>query len=879
MESSLYRYIFKNSLGGQLIVIALSLATLPITYLSLEVPKEIINNGIQGKQVPAQLYGWEITQLDYLMVLCFAFLGLVVLIGGLKYVINVYKGVLGERLLRRLRYRLYVQLLRFRLPEYRQLSQGELIAMITAETEPLGEFMGDSTAGPALQGGILLTYLSFIFVQDVFLGAAAIALYPVQIYLVPKLQKRVNELSRERVRTVRQMSERVGEGIAGITEIHAHGTGRYERADISARLGRVFDIRFDIYKRKFFIKFLNNFLASLTPFLFYSIGGYFVIRGELTIGALVAVLAAYKDLSPPWKELLKLYQRKEDMQVKYDQIVDRFSAPETLDDALLEAAPGQEKLDLTGELVLQNVGLTQDGSVKVLENVRFTVGPQEHVAVTGPSGGGKDELGQLLGRVEFPTSGQIRVGEHNLANLPEPVVARHVGYVGQSAFIFASTVRENLVYALKRHPLSPAADHAETAEARVQARRSALQTGGSVDEFDADWVDYEAAGVADAGELEQRMLEVLERVGLRDDVYQLGLNSRVGDEVSEAFKEKVLEARRRVRQRIHDTQAAKWVEPFDRDAYNGNATVAENLIFGTPSDPGLSFETLAHDAYVVEALQKAELFDTMVELGRQVAQTTVELFADLPEDHEFFEQFSFVSAQDLPGYRTLLNRVVNQKPAEMSEDDRQQLLALAFKLIPARHRLGLIDETMRARIIEARHIFAADLPERLRDKVAFFDPEHYNPATTIQDNILFGKVAYHQAEAQTRIGALIEEVVGELSLREDITRVGLDYRVGTAGGRLSFAQRQKLALGRCLLKRPTTLIINQATAALDSKAEEAVIDGVCAEMAGRRVVCILERPAAVARFDRILVVDRGRVEEGDLGEAAAGAASDMAAAR
>ena len=80
--------------------------------------------------------------------------------------------------------------------------------MITAETEPLGEFIGESFSLPVFQGGILLTYLFFIFQQDLFLGLAAIALYPFQLYVIPRLQKRVNELAKERVATARQLSGR-----------------------------------------------------------------------------------------------------------------------------------------------------------------------------------------------------------------------------------------------------------------------------------------------------------------------------------------------------------------------------------------------------------------------------------------------------------------------------------------------------------------------------------------------------------------------------------------------------------------------------------------------------------------------------------------------
>ncbi len=76
-------------------------------------------------------------------------------------------------MLRRLRYMLYSSILRFRLPRFRRVSGGELIPMITAEVEDVGVFIGEAIATPAFQGGTLLVYAVFIFVQDPFLGAAA----------------------------------------------------------------------------------------------------------------------------------------------------------------------------------------------------------------------------------------------------------------------------------------------------------------------------------------------------------------------------------------------------------------------------------------------------------------------------------------------------------------------------------------------------------------------------------------------------------------------------------------------------------------------------------------------------------------------------------
>ena len=322
MEQSIFKFILRYSKKQQLLMLLLTASSLPFYFISLNIPKDIINGALQGEETdfpkPLEVLGTEIVYLDQLSLLftlCGLFFVLVLVNGGFKYVISVYKGLLGERMLRRLRYRLYSRILRFPLPHFRKVSQGELIPMITAEVEPLGGFIGDAFALPMYQGGFLLTALFFIFKQDPVMGLAAIAFYPLQGYIIPKLQRQVNLLGKARVKEVRKLSERIGESVSGAQEIHAHDTSRYELAGFASRLGRIFEIRYQIYKKKFFVKFLNNFMNQLTPFFFYSIGGYLVIKGDLSIGALVAVLAAYKDIRAPWKELLGYYQIKEDARI------------------------------------------------------------------------------------------------------------------------------------------------------------------------------------------------------------------------------------------------------------------------------------------------------------------------------------------------------------------------------------------------------------------------------------------------------------------------------------------------------------------------------------------------------------------------------------
>jgi len=860
MEPSIYRYILRHSLRGQVYLLVLTGISLPLVYATLEIPKRIVNQALTADYQIQSIFGVRFDQIEFLLTLCFTYLGLVLVTGGLKYVINVYAGVVGERTLRRLRFELYSRVLRFPLPHFKRVSQGEIIPMITAETEPLGGFVGESFMTPAVMGGTLVTYLIFIMVQDWVLGLAAIATYPLQMWLIPKLQRRVNELARQRVRTVRSLADRIGETVSGVAEIHVNDRSRLERADFSERLGTIFNIRFDIYKRKFFIKFLNNFLASITPFFFYSVGGWFVIEGEISLGALVAVLAAYKDLSSPWKEILHYYQVKEDIRVKYEQVVEQFQLPDMLDPKLLDEEPAEDR-PLEGEIRLSNVSLTEDGVVKVIDNATVTIPIDQHTAIVGSGSSGKDYLGLLLARLAFPTGGNITFAGMDASEIPEAVLGRRTAYAGANAFVFAGTVRDNLFYGLKHAPLrGPDYDEDERREREKWLEQTEMAGNLPLD-VRADWLDYKAAGASDRDELEAMGIELLGLVEMEEDLYQLGLANRIDPEVHPELADKILQARMALRERLHSDEFKNLVEPFDQTKFNLNASVAENLVFGTSRDPAFDTDSLAQHPYTMQVLERAGVRDMMIETGCKIAETMVDLFAGLPSGHEFFEQYAFIGADVLPEYQTLVSQVAQGGIASISEDDRLRLLGLTFKLVSGRHRLGLTTEEFQNGVLKAREIFKRDLPEELHDQIQFFSTEEYNADASIQDNILFGKLVYGQAQAQAKVGQAIREVVEKLNLRRDIMATGLNYHVGIAGARLSLVQRQKLALARCLLKNPDILIVNEATGSFDAAVEARIMDRMIERLKGKGLIWVLGRIDRAVKFDRVIVMEDGEVAE------------------
>ncbi|HKX38893.1 MAG TPA: ABC transporter transmembrane domain-containing protein, partial [Burkholderiales bacterium] len=214
MDRSLFGFILRYSKRDQLLIVPLVVATMVVYYLSLDLPKTIINQAIQGDAFPSpdakvSFLGLPLERIPYLFALSGVFLGLIVLNGWLKFQINTMKGWMGERMLRRLRYALFDYILRFPLQRFRRVKAAEMATMIKDEVEPLGGFIGEAFITPLFLGGQGLTAMFFILYQHWVLGLIALAVVGVQAFLIPRLRKRLLVLGRERQLTARALAGRI----------------------------------------------------------------------------------------------------------------------------------------------------------------------------------------------------------------------------------------------------------------------------------------------------------------------------------------------------------------------------------------------------------------------------------------------------------------------------------------------------------------------------------------------------------------------------------------------------------------------------------------------------------------------------------------------
>lgn len=321
---SLEAYIIRATAKPQAKLVIISIMTLPTAWLLLEIPKHIINHALadasDSGHVDMTLFGLPLDRMTLLFALCAGYLGTLTVNGLIKYAAMRVRGRVSERLVRRLR----LGVLRRARAGATAEQRAHLSAVVVQEVEPIGYFGGSLAVVPVIQGGALLTSVLFLLMQNPALALAALLMLPLQLTFLPGLQRRLNAKVRERVRSTRKLGGlMVSDGSASSVD----GSGAAgSRADLSnlrhqMRMTASLEIvRVEINDLKGRIKGLYNYTSNLTPFFFFTIGGYLVVRGQLSLGALVAALAAYREISPALRELFDYMQNWSDAKARFSEV-------------------------------------------------------------------------------------------------------------------------------------------------------------------------------------------------------------------------------------------------------------------------------------------------------------------------------------------------------------------------------------------------------------------------------------------------------------------------------------------------------------------------------------------------------------------------------
>jgi ABC-type multidrug transport system fused ATPase/permease subunit len=830
-----------------LILLAVTAMLFPLLYLTLELPKRIINDAIGAGSPTVDFFGTEIQQGAFLAVLCTAFLAAVMAHGLMKMRINTMKGVLSERLLRRFRFQLISRILRFPQPYFERVSQGELVAMVTSESEPMGGLMGDAVGQPVLQAGQMLTILAFLFLQSVWFGLAACALIPVQAWLIPKMQRQINLLNKARVIEIRALAAEIGENAVGASALRTNGGGRYRLAMITDRLGKLYGIRLNIYKKKFMMKFVNNFLGQLTPFFFFSVGGYLVIRGNVSLGALVAALAAYKDLSSPWNELLTYYNQLQDMSLRWDTITERFAPEGMVDAALIEGEPDTIP-HLNGDIVLDNVTVRDADGNAVLEDLNVTLTAGSVIGVAAQSEEDRRAFAELLVRELTPSSGHIMIAGVALNTLHQGVIASRIGHATSRPVMFQGSFVDNVMMPLRNKPVSRARDTSFIEESR--------RAGNSADALDAEWLDPASAGLASEKELRSWWNKLIEGMGSSSALFRRGIDQKFDADTHAELAQTLVGLRKQIAKAIHDADLQRHVFFFDQNLYNPALPVIENLIFATPRKQ-ITEQVLEEQTEFLSLLRELDLEKGLFRLTQDVVDVLRQIFGMDGTDHPLFRKLGLEPAT----FQAVVD-VVNKGKSEgidaLSQADMALLLIVPFRI--SAEQIGpAFPETLKQTVLNLRQSHAVALQSHLGDLFTPLDAEKFAPGLTVLENAMFGKISDTAGGKSDELRKVVADTIIQAGAKHLIVELIFEMPITLGGANMPALFAEPLAFSRATIKRPDVLILENALASYDLQTQVSVYKNLRQLLPDTTLIYLNNEFQNAGNFDTYFEIKQGRI--------------------
>jgi ATP-binding cassette subfamily B protein len=322
---------------------------------------------------------------------------------------------------------------------------GEIMNRVSSDVDNIDNVVTGTLVTIVTNVFIMVTTVVTIFVLNWKLALISLVVIPLMILPLSPVGRRMYDV-RKKTREKRDEIESITQetlSISGITLIKSFVRERFERE-------RFYRVGTDLMKLEIDLAMVGRwFIGAITamvvvgPAIVWLAGAWLAIRGDLTIGTIVAFVAYLGRLYGPASTLAGV-------QV---QVVSALAVFERIFEYLDMPPEGGEKpnaivlRDVRGEVAFEDVHFSYSPDRVALDGVTFRVAPGEMAAFVGPSGAGKTTITQLVPRFYDPQSGVIRIDGYDVRDVTLASLREHIGIVTQETYLFHDTIASNLRYA------------------------------------------------------------------------------------------------------------------------------------------------------------------------------------------------------------------------------------------------------------------------------------------------------------------------------------------------------------------------------------------------------------------------------------------------
>jgi ABC-type multidrug transport system fused ATPase/permease subunit len=381
----------------------------------------------------------DLTTLTWVVI---AFLATALIYWAATYVQTYLVGWVGQRVLQDLRIQLFAHLQTLSIGFYSRRQAGVIISRLTNDVQALDQLVSDGVV--TLFGSTLMLVGTAVILLALDLELALLTFLVFPMLALGSLGFRVvsanaYRLTREKVAAITAYLQ---ESLSGIRVVRTFAQER-------RHLERFNELNEDNYDANMKTVYLNaayfpgvELLSAVATAGILLYGGLQAIDGDVTIGVLVAFIAALNNFFDPIQSLSQLYTTYQAGMAALDKIFELLDEEPDLRDR-----PGAVELDrIRGEIDFEHVTFAYGDGDPALVDVDLHVPPGQTVALVGATGAGKSTFAKLVARFYDPTEGVVLVDGHDLHDVAARSLRAQMGIVPQEAFLFSGTIGDNIAF-------------------------------------------------------------------------------------------------------------------------------------------------------------------------------------------------------------------------------------------------------------------------------------------------------------------------------------------------------------------------------------------------------------------------------------------------
>jgi subfamily B ATP-binding cassette protein MsbA len=369
----------------------------------------------------------------------------IILLFSLKGIFNFGQAYLmnfvGLRIVADLREKLYNHLQNLSLSFFTKTPTGILISRITNDVNLIQGSVSNAVTGLIKDIFTIFGLIGVIFLRDWKLAIIALIIFPIAIFPIKEFGKRLRKYSRKSLQRIGSITTFLHETISGNRIVKAFNMEEYEKRRFAEENERFFKINLKRVKVRAFSHPLMELLGGIGIAVIIWVGGYSVIRGEVTPGTFFSFMAAIFMLYAPIRELNKLNLEIQEGLAAAGRV---YELLDTVPD--IKEEEGAIPLPLISKgVTFQNVSFKYDEEI-VLKDISLYVNAGEVIALVGMSGAGKTSLVNLLPRFYDVERGQVLIDDTDIRKVTLLSLRDQIGLVTQQTILFNDTVRSNIAY-------------------------------------------------------------------------------------------------------------------------------------------------------------------------------------------------------------------------------------------------------------------------------------------------------------------------------------------------------------------------------------------------------------------------------------------------